>query len=79
MTDHYDALETRDPEAREHAVFERLPKQLAHAKAHAPAFAHLLADAGVNVAVIGRVQDGERWPGGGDEETVAVAAVMQAN
>ena len=35
MSDHYDALETRDPEAREHAVFERLPKQLAHAKAHA--------------------------------------------
>ena len=44
MSDHYDALETRDPEAREHAVFERLPKQLAHAKAHAPAFARLLAD-----------------------------------
>jgi phenylacetate-CoA ligase len=44
MSNHYDALETRDPEAREHAVFERLPKQLAHAKAHAPAVARLLAD-----------------------------------
>ena len=41
---YYDALETRDPEARERAIFERLPKQLAHAKAHASAFAKLLAD-----------------------------------
>ncbi len=44
MTDHYDALETRDPEARERAILERLPKQVAHAKAHAPAFARRLAD-----------------------------------
>ena len=44
MTDHYDALETRDPEARERAILERLPKQIAHAKAHAGAFARLLAD-----------------------------------
>ena len=43
MTDHYDALETRDPEARERAILERLPKQIAHAKAHAGAFARLLA------------------------------------
>ena len=44
MTDHYDALETRDPEARERAILERLPKQVAHAKARAAAFARLLAD-----------------------------------
>ena len=44
MTDHYDALETRDPEARERAILERLPKQIAHAKAHASAFTRLLAD-----------------------------------
>ena len=41
---HYDALETRDPEARERAILERLPRQVAHAKAHAPAFAKLFAD-----------------------------------
>ena len=42
--EHYDALETRDPEARERAILERLPRQVAHAKAHAPAFAKLFAD-----------------------------------
>ena len=41
MSAHYDALETRDPEARERAILERLPRQVAHAKAHAPAFAKL--------------------------------------
>ncbi len=50
MTDHYDALETRDPESRERAIFERLPKQVAHAKAHASAFARLLA--GVDPAAV---------------------------
>ena len=44
MSDHYDALETRDPEARERAILERLPRQVAHAKAHAPAYARLFAD-----------------------------------
>ena len=44
MSAHYDALETRDPEARERAILERLPRQVAHAKAHAPAFAKLFAD-----------------------------------
>ena len=39
----YDALETRDPEARERAILERLPRQVAHAKAHAPAYARLFA------------------------------------
>jgi len=44
MSDHYDALETRDPAARERAILERLPRQVAHAKAHAPAYARLFAD-----------------------------------
>jgi phenylacetate-CoA ligase len=43
MADHFDALETRDPELRERAVFARLPLQIAHAKANAPAFARLFA------------------------------------
>ena len=42
MSDHFDTLETRDPEVRERAVFARLPLQIAHAKAKAPAFAKLL-------------------------------------
>jgi phenylacetate-CoA ligase len=40
----YDALETRDPEARERALFAALPTQIAHAKRHAPGFARILAD-----------------------------------
>jgi phenylacetate-coenzyme A ligase PaaK-like adenylate-forming protein len=40
----YDALETRDPEARERALLAALPQQIAHAKAHAPALARLLSD-----------------------------------
>ena len=43
--DHYDALETRDPELRERALFAALPDHIAHAKANAPHFAELLADA----------------------------------
>jgi len=41
---HYDALETRDPEAREQALMAALPQQVAHAKRHAPYFAALLED-----------------------------------
>jgi phenylacetate-CoA ligase len=40
----YDALETRDPEMRERALLEALPRQIAHAKAHAPALAALLKE-----------------------------------
>src|SRR5262249_1495178 len=40
----YDSLEARDPEAREKALIAALPKQIAHAKAHAPASAALLRD-----------------------------------
>jgi phenylacetate-CoA ligase len=43
MTDHYDALETRDPEARERELLAQLPRQIAHARTRAPAFATLLA------------------------------------
>src|SRR5207244_9370855 len=43
MSDHFDALETRDPELRERAVLDALPRQIAHAKAKAPAFARILA------------------------------------
>jgi len=44
VNDHYDALETRDPEVREREQFAQLARQLAHAKAHAPAFARTLGD-----------------------------------
>ena len=44
MPDHYDALETRDPEARESALIAALPRQVEHAKKHAPAYARLLKD-----------------------------------
>ena len=40
----HDTRETRDPEARERELLARLPAQIAHAKARAPAFAALLQD-----------------------------------
>jgi phenylacetate-coenzyme A ligase PaaK-like adenylate-forming protein len=43
MPDHYDALETRDPEARERALLAALPAHLAHAKKNAPGWARILA------------------------------------
>ena len=43
-SEHYDALETRDPGERERELLERLAKQVAHAKAHAPGFARILKD-----------------------------------
>ena len=42
MSQHFDALETRAPEVREAALMAALPAQIAHAQAHAPAFAELL-------------------------------------
>jgi phenylacetate-CoA ligase len=42
MTNHYDELETRRQELREQCQLERLPRQLAHAKARAPAFSRIL-------------------------------------
>ncbi|NML27175.1 phenylacetate--CoA ligase family protein [Zoogloea dura] len=41
---YYDARETRDPAERERDLFARLPAQVAHARAHAPAFSALLKD-----------------------------------
>jgi phenylacetate-CoA ligase len=42
MRPFYDTLETRNPEAREAALWARLPALVAHAQAHASAFAELL-------------------------------------
>ena len=42
--EHYDDLETRDPEARETALMQQLSEQVAHAKANAPYWAEALAD-----------------------------------
>ena len=44
MTEHFDALETRDPAERERDLMARLPAQIAHAKANAPHFAALYRD-----------------------------------
>ncbi|MEM9140338.1 MAG: AMP-binding protein [Pseudomonadota bacterium] len=44
MTQHFDALETRDPAAREASQFECLRAQLSHAIAHAPGIAQQLGD-----------------------------------
>ena len=44
MHEHFDALETRDPDLRERALMDALPRQIAHAKTNAPAFARILAD-----------------------------------
>jgi phenylacetate-CoA ligase len=41
---YYDTLETRDPEARERELLAALPRQIVHAKAHAPALAALLRE-----------------------------------
>src|SRR5882762_2726283 len=37
-------LELRAPEVRERDLFSRLPRQIAHARANAPAYERLLAD-----------------------------------
>ena len=42
--DFHDTRETRDPEARERELLARLPAQIAHARAAAPALGRLLAD-----------------------------------
>ena len=56
MNDYFDSLETRDAEARERAVLAQLPRQLAHAKAAAPAYAALFA--GIDPAAI---DSGDAW------------------
>ena len=44
MSEHYDALETRDPQLRERDQLALLRRQIAYAKASAPAFARTLAN-----------------------------------
>ncbi len=59
MADHYDALETREPAAREAAVFEALRTQIADAQSRAPGMAdHLVgvdADAVTDRAALARL------------------------
>ena len=43
MSEHFDTLETRDPELRERAAFAAVRTQIAHAKANASAFRGILA------------------------------------
>jgi phenylacetate-CoA ligase len=50
MSDHYDALEARDPSAREAALMAALPAQVAQAQRASPAMAELLA--GVDPAAV---------------------------
>lgn len=50
MNSFYDALETRDPKAREAALLVALPGQVAHAQAASPAFAGILA--GVDASAV---------------------------
>jgi phenylacetate-coenzyme A ligase PaaK-like adenylate-forming protein len=44
MGEHFDDLETREPEAREGALMAALPAHIAHAKNNAPGFARILKD-----------------------------------
>jgi phenylacetate-CoA ligase len=44
MSEHFDALETRDPSVREAALLGALPLQVAHAKLASPAFAQMFKD-----------------------------------
>jgi phenylacetate-CoA ligase len=44
MSEHFDALETRDPAQRERELLALLPQQIAHAKANAAYFAETLRD-----------------------------------
>ncbi|MFQ5993830.1 MAG: phenylacetate--CoA ligase family protein [Acidiferrobacterales bacterium] len=48
--EYFDELETRDPEQRRTAQFEALPKQIAYAQRHSPAFGRILS--GINGADI---------------------------
>ncbi len=51
MTDYFDDLETRDPEAREASLMAALPEQIARAQRDAPGFVKILAGidpAGIN-------------------------------
>eukprot|EP01034_Spumella_vulgaris_P019287 gene19287-24652_t len=49
-TQHYDALETRDPQEREAALMAALPRQVAHAQARSAAMGEILK--GVDAASV---------------------------
>jgi len=51
MSDHYDTLETRDPELREGQALAAVRAQVAHAKRNSPAFARILADVDADAIV----------------------------
>ena len=44
MTEHYDSIETRDPQERQQALIQAVSAQIAHAKNKAPIYKTLLAD-----------------------------------
>ncbi|MDX1435082.1 MAG: AMP-binding protein [Gammaproteobacteria bacterium] len=44
MSKFFDELETRNPEVRERALLDALPRQIAHARRNAPAYGAILAD-----------------------------------
>jgi phenylacetate-CoA ligase len=48
MSEHYDALETRDPQERLESLFEVISAQIKHAKSNTPAYKTLLADVDVD-------------------------------
>ena len=60
MSQHFDTLETRTPQAREAALMAALPGQIAHAQAHAPAFADMLR--GVQASAVNSRQALARLP-----------------
>lgn len=43
MTNYFDELETRNQQTRQQALIETVAAQVAHAKAHAPAYSKILA------------------------------------
>jgi len=54
VTEHYDSLETRDPEERQQALIQAVSAQVAHAKENAPAYKTLLA--GIDPTEINNVE-----------------------
>src|SRR4051812_30008200 len=60
MSDSFDALETRDPQLREQQLMQALPRQVAHARQSAAAFASILA--GVDASAVATRQALARLP-----------------
>jgi len=60
MTEHFDTLETRDPEVRERAQLAQLPARVALAKARTAAYAKILAE--VDPAAVGSREALARLP-----------------